>query len=267
MGTRAADVDADAAAATSRGAGELGQIGVNGLRPAAVAVALLFAFFAIHNAVTYGAWVRATLVAYDVALVAAGGALFAALGRASWSLAAVHRTAALLSFAVLGNILVAALFGVSEEFTLYVVILIVASAGSVLSTSWAITIALVEVIAWSLAAASVLPADRVEPNALVVLSSLAAAGIVHAGRVRARGRIMELRAATRCARSRCNARSTKRTRPVASSTARSSSARPRCAASSSNACASRSSCVTRRSLTRSGASRAASRTTSTTCSP
>src|SRR5262249_49913098 len=75
-----------------------------------------------------------------------------------------------------------------------VAVLLIASAGSVLSIFWAVTIGAVEVGAWAVVAAIVLSGTEVTLNAFVMVSSIAVAVIVQVGRFRSRTRILELRA-------------------------------------------------------------------------
>ncbi|MGH2900428.1 MAG: sensor histidine kinase, partial [Solirubrobacteraceae bacterium] len=84
--------------------------------------------------------------------------------------------------------------GLSPLFSFFVSILVIASAGSVLSVIWALVIAVVEVAAWAVVARALLSSEQFELNALAVMTSVGVAFIVHVGRHRARARITELRA-------------------------------------------------------------------------
>jgi signal transduction histidine kinase/ActR/RegA family two-component response regulator len=172
---------------------ELGAIALDGLRPAALAVGVLFLFFTVYNAMTLDAPARDWLVLCDLALVALGFGLRRACDRYAFTTERVHVAAAALSFAVLGNILLAANLGVSPFFTLYTVVLMISSAGSVIQTRWAAIIAAGELLGWALTARRILPAYEFREGTLILTSGLAAAFIVHVGRLRARTRIVQLR--------------------------------------------------------------------------
>jgi signal transduction histidine kinase/CheY-like chemotaxis protein len=173
---------------------ELGHIGSDGLRPASLAVGLLFVVFTIYNVVAFPPGARGILVVYDLVLVIGSLALYRFTRWDRISPQRVHLAAAVLAFAVGGNILVAALLGVNPLFSFYLAVLVIASAGSVLSSAWALMIALVEVVAWAAVACVLLSRREILLNVFVVVSSLAAAFVVHVGRMRSRARILELRA-------------------------------------------------------------------------
>jgi signal transduction histidine kinase/CheY-like chemotaxis protein len=173
---------------------DLGEIALDGLRPAAFTVGMLFLFFAIYNATTFSSAGSNWLVACDVAIVALGFGLLWASRRFTFSAQRVHVAAAVVSLAVLADILLAASIGACPYFTIYVVVLIVSSAGSVVYTRWAVAIASAELVGWALTAFHLMSRDEIIRNGLIVMSSLAAAFIVHVGRVRALARIRQLRA-------------------------------------------------------------------------
>jgi signal transduction histidine kinase/CheY-like chemotaxis protein len=172
----------------------LGEISSDNFRPAAIVVGALFVVFTIYNWFQFPPGVRGPMCTYDLGLVVLGFGLYTLCRRVSLSPTGVHIAAAVLSFSVLGNILLAALFRSNPLFSFYVAVLLIASAGSVLSIAWAVAIALVEVAAWSVVAAVVLTPGDIRLNAFVMVSSVAVAVIVHVGRYRSRLRIMELRA-------------------------------------------------------------------------
>jgi len=172
---------------------DLRGVATDGLRPAALAVGILFVVFAIYNWFAFAPAIRLPVVIYDVALIALGFGLFAVCRRVQLSPRGIHIGAAVLSFAVLGNILCTTLLASNPLFSFYVAVLLIASAGSVVSAAWATAIAAVEVAAWALVAAVVLPRAELVLHSFVMLSSLVVAFIVHAGRHFARKRIVELR--------------------------------------------------------------------------
>jgi signal transduction histidine kinase/CheY-like chemotaxis protein len=159
-----------------------------------MAVGILFSVFSVDNWLRYPPAVRTVVVIYDLGLVALGFTLYAVCRRVVLSSRGIHLGAAALSFAVLGQILLAASLGLSPLFSFFVSILVIASAGSVLSVIWAVVIALVEVAAWAVVAKAILSPEQFELNALAVMTSVGVAFIVHVGRHRARARILELRA-------------------------------------------------------------------------
>jgi signal transduction histidine kinase/CheY-like chemotaxis protein len=183
-------------AATGRraGTGDLGDVTSDNFRPAAFVVGALFVVFTVYNWVQFRPGVREPMAIYDVALVALGFGLYGLCRRISLSFVGLHIAAAVLSFAVLGNILLAALYRSNPLFSFYVAVLLIASAGSVMSIFWAATIAAVELAAWAIVAAIVLDGSDLTLNAFVMVSSVAVAVIVHVGRYRSRLRIVELRA-------------------------------------------------------------------------
>jgi signal transduction histidine kinase/CheY-like chemotaxis protein len=172
---------------------DLAYITAADVRPVALIVGLLFIVFTIYNALALLPSARVAMCSYDVALIALGFALYAACGRLRLSSNGVHAIAAALSFAVLGNILLGALLGASPMFSFYVAVLVIASAGSVLSSAWGVAIAVVDLAGWAVVGAVVLPANDFLLNAFVMVSSVAVASIVHIGRYRARSRILQLR--------------------------------------------------------------------------
>jgi two-component system cell cycle sensor histidine kinase/response regulator CckA len=178
----------------ARVAGDLDRVATDGLRPAAMAVGILFTVFSVNNWLRYPPEVRTLVVIYDLGLVALGFSLYGVCRRVVLSSRGIHLAAAALSFAVLGQILLTAVLGLSPLFSFFVSILVIASAGSVLSVAWAVVIAVVEVTAWAVVAKAILSSEQFELNALAVMTSVGVAFIVHVGRHRARARILELRA-------------------------------------------------------------------------
>jgi signal transduction histidine kinase/ActR/RegA family two-component response regulator len=172
---------------------DLGSIATAGLRPAALAVALLFAAFAIYTPFGFPPGTRIPLEIYDLLLVAGSLGVYALCRRVTLSHHQVHIVAALLSFAVLGNVLLTAALGANPLFSFAIAILLIASAGTVLSAVWACVIAACEIAAWAAVASQLLPADQLPVNAMVMASSLGVAFIVHAARHVATVRILELR--------------------------------------------------------------------------
>ncbi|HMG57630.1 MAG TPA: ATP-binding protein, partial [Kofleriaceae bacterium] len=177
-----------------RGDREVGHLATDGLQPAALVVGAVFVVFAIYNAIAFPPGARGPVCAHDIGMIALGFGLYALCRRKRiLSISGVHCCAAILSFGVLSNILLAALLGSNPLFSYYVAVLIIASVGSVLMPIWAISIALVELVSWAVVAYRLLPATELRQNVFVVFSTLAVAAIVHLGRVRARARILELR--------------------------------------------------------------------------
>jgi signal transduction histidine kinase/ActR/RegA family two-component response regulator len=172
---------------------DLGGIATDGTRSAALVVAALFVAFAIYNWLEFPPRARTPVVIYDLGLVALSGTVYAACRGITLSPTRAYIVSAVLSLAVLGNILLAAALGASPLFSFYVAVLVIASAGSVLSATWATAIALVEVAGWAVVANAVLSRSQLRSNTLVILSSLAVAFIVHTGRHFAGRRIRELR--------------------------------------------------------------------------
>jgi len=173
---------------------ELRSIGTEAIRPAALVVGVLFVLFGISNAVSLPPEVRTPLLCYNAVLSAFGFTMYAATRRIRLSSRGTYLAVATLSFAVLGNILLAALLVSDTVFSFYVAALLIASAGSVLSPWWALGIGAVEVTSWALVAAHLLSPPAFKRDAFVLIAGLAVAFVVHAGRYHARVRILELRA-------------------------------------------------------------------------
>jgi signal transduction histidine kinase/CheY-like chemotaxis protein len=174
---------------------EVGHLAADGLQPAALLVGTVFIVFAVYNWLVFPPPARVPVFVYDLVLVGLGFLLYGMCRRKRIvSMGGVHLSAAALSIGVLGNILLAAVLGSNPLFSFYVAVLMIASVGSVLTPSWAISIALVEVVAWAIVAYVMLPGNELVLNAFVMLSSLVVGAIVHIGRCRARARISELRA-------------------------------------------------------------------------
>jgi signal transduction histidine kinase len=173
---------------------ELGEISADALRPAALTLGILFLAFGIYYAVAIPPGPRGPIVLYDAVLSAVGFATYAACRRYPLASRTVHVLSAVISFAAAGNILFAAALGCNPLFSFYIAVLVIASSSSVLAPAWALSIALVEVVAWAIVAATVLGTAELIRNAFVMASSVAVAGVVQSARYRARLRILELRA-------------------------------------------------------------------------
>ena len=167
--------------------------GTDGLRATALVVAVLFAVYAVQNALVFPPGARGPAVVYDLALVACGAMLYAVCRRVRLSRQSVDGVSAAMAFAVLGNILLSALLGTNPAFSFFVAVLLIASAGSVVSATWAVVMAVVEIGSWALVASHVLHRSEAVSNTLFLLSGAAVGYTVHATRRRARARIVALR--------------------------------------------------------------------------
>ncbi|HEY0477702.1 MAG TPA: histidine kinase dimerization/phospho-acceptor domain-containing protein, partial [Kofleriaceae bacterium] len=174
--------------------GDLRHLGNDGLQPAALLVGGLFVVFTIYNWLGFPVGVRGPVCVYDLGLVALGFGIYKICRRVPPSLRGVHLGAAVLSVGVLGNILLTASLGANPLFSYYVAVLVIASVGSVLLRGWAIALAVIELTAWAVVAVTLLSGKELTLNIFVMVSSLGVAAMVHIGRVRARARIIELRA-------------------------------------------------------------------------
>jgi signal transduction histidine kinase len=184
---------ASLAARLARLEGEVGRIATDGLRPAMMAVALLFTVFAIATPFVFPAPSQIPLALYDVALIAVSLWLYVVCRRITLSSLQVHIAATVVSLGVLGNVLMSGAMGANPMFSFCVGILLIASAGTMLSAVWAIAIAAVEIVGWLVVAWAILPASAIQPNVLVMASCFAVAFIVHVSRNVATIRILELR--------------------------------------------------------------------------
>jgi signal transduction histidine kinase/CheY-like chemotaxis protein len=177
---------------------DLAHIAQFSIRPAALAVALVMVVIAIYTMfVPYGPQLRpgtrAPLIASDLAVAMFGFAMHAICRRRTLSTTKVHLIAAVLSFAVLGNIIFAALLGANPIFSFCIAVLVIGSTGNLMSTTWAIAIALVELAGWVVGARLLMPHTELMQNLFVMLGAVAVAFIVHLGRKFAIGRIIQLR--------------------------------------------------------------------------
>ena len=177
----------------ARAASDLDQVRSDGLQGAALAVGSLYIVITINNWLQFPPEVRVLVLLYNVGLVVLGFSLYALCRRITLSSTGIHIAVAVLAFAVLGQILLTRLVGLNPLFSYFVSVLVIASAGSVLSTMWALAIAAVEVTAWAIVAKRVLLPYDLEQHTLAVISAVVVAAIVHIGRRRARARILELR--------------------------------------------------------------------------
>jgi signal transduction histidine kinase/ActR/RegA family two-component response regulator len=163
------------------------------LRPAALAVAVLFAAFAIYTPFGFPPATHVAVEIYDAVIIAGTLGLYALCRRVTLSYRWVHIVSTILSFAVLGNVLMAAAMGANPLFSFSVAILMIASAGTVLSALWAVFIAIVEIAAWAAVAVVIIPREQLGLNAMVMAASLGVAFIVHAARHVATMKILDLR--------------------------------------------------------------------------
>jgi signal transduction histidine kinase/CheY-like chemotaxis protein len=177
----------------ARAASDLDRLRSDGLKGAALAVGSLYIVITINNWLQYPPDVRVTVLLYNLGLVVLGFSLYVLCRRITLSSTGIHVGVAVLAFAVLGQILLTRLVGLNPLFSYFVSVLLIASAGSVLSTMWALAIAAVEVTAWAIVAQRVLLAYDLEQHTLAVISAVVVAAIVHVGRRRARAGILELR--------------------------------------------------------------------------
>jgi signal transduction histidine kinase/ActR/RegA family two-component response regulator len=164
------------------------------LRPASLAVAVLFVAFTIYNWRAFPPGpARTWAIIYDLVLVAGGAGLYVLCRRVQLANHHVQAIAAMLSFSVLGNLVITTLTLGDPLFTIYLAMLLIASAGIVTSPAWAIAIGAVELAAWGVMASALLTGMDLVQNALVVSSSAMVALIVHLNRSRAWARIRDLR--------------------------------------------------------------------------
>ncbi|HMG22095.1 MAG TPA: response regulator, partial [Kofleriaceae bacterium] len=133
------------------------------------------------------------VVAYDAALAAASFAIYLVCRRCTLAPVALHALGALVSFAVLGNIILGALLGANPLFSFCIAVLMIGSAGTTLSLGWAIAIAAVELLGWVATASVLLTRTAFMENVFVMTASVAVALVVHLSRQFAIARILALR--------------------------------------------------------------------------
>ena len=173
--------------------GDLDRIATDGLRPAMMAVALLFTVFAIATPFIFPEPSQIPCVIYDVVLIAISLALYLICRRTTLSPRQVHIAGTAVSLGVLGNILMSGAMGANPLFSFCVGILLIASAGTMLSAVWALANAAIEIVAWAVMAWMILPASEIQPNVMCMAACFAVAFIVHVSRNVATVRILELR--------------------------------------------------------------------------
>jgi two-component system, cell cycle sensor histidine kinase and response regulator CckA len=176
-----------------RATGDIDDLATDALRPAALMVGVLFVVFTIQNWMSYPPSARATVVPYNIGLVLLGFTLYGVCRRVKLSSFGTHVAATVLSFAVLGQIMLTTLYGLNPLFTHFVSILLIASAGSILATRWVGLIAVVAIAAWAVVADRVLTREQLGHASLVMMTSAAVAVVVHVGRRRSRARVVALR--------------------------------------------------------------------------
>jgi signal transduction histidine kinase/CheY-like chemotaxis protein len=178
---------------SARVEGDLGRFATDGLRPAALATAILFVLFALYTAVEYPPHTRLPTLIYDAAVIAVASRLYAVCRRVTLSPRTVHVIVALLSFAIHGNILMTAFLGANPVWSFSIAVLLIASAGTVLSAAWAIVIAIGQITGWAIGAWLLLPRSELGGTVFLMAASLGVAFIVHLSRHVATVRILELR--------------------------------------------------------------------------
>ena len=189
----APDPDQSLTTQLARIEGDLSHLATDGLRPAAFATAIVFILFAVYSAIEFPPDTRVATVIYDFLVIMAAFKVYAVCRRVTLSPTAVHVTAMLMSFAIHGNILMTAFMGVNPIFSYCIAVLLIAAAGSVLSMSWAIVIAIGQITGWAVTAYLLLPRKELPITGFLMASSLGVAFIVHASRQFAAARILELR--------------------------------------------------------------------------
>jgi len=180
-------------AQTERIAGDLAHFATDGLRPAVLATAILYALFTIYTALEYPPAARVPIVIYDLAIIAAAFVLYARCRRVTLSPRTVHIAVTGLSFAINGNIVASALVGANPVFSFCIAVLLIVSAGTVVSVAWAIVIAIGQLAGWAVAAYMLLPRSELGATVFLMAGSVAVALIVHVSRHLATARILELR--------------------------------------------------------------------------
>jgi signal transduction histidine kinase/CheY-like chemotaxis protein len=187
------------ASATSRGDHEVGRMAQHSMQAASMAIGLLFVVIGGYTAIApYGEQLRpgtrVPLVVSDAALALIGFAMFAVCRRYTLSPTRAHAIAATLSFALTGNIMFGALLGANPLFSFCIAILLIGSTGTLMSTRWALAIALVEITGWVVVAKLEMSHAELMQNLFVMVASAAVALIVHLSRKLAIQRILALRA-------------------------------------------------------------------------
>ncbi|HSR99251.1 MAG TPA: ATP-binding protein [Kofleriaceae bacterium] len=177
---------------------DLGRMGQQALRHGTVAIALLFLVIGIYTAVApngphFPEGTRVPLVASHLVIVAIACVMYQVCRRLTLSPGNINAISATLSFALTGNLALGALLGANPLFSFCIAVLIIGSCGTLMSTSWAVAIALGELVGWGLVARVLFSDTELEQSLFVMAASIAVAFLVHLSRKFAIARILELR--------------------------------------------------------------------------
>ena len=177
---------------------DLGRMGQQALRQGTLAIALLFLAIGIYTAVAphgphFPEGTRVPLVASHLVIVAIACVMYQVCRRRTLSPANINAISATLSFALTGNLALGALLGANPLFSFCIAVLIIGSCGTLMSTRWAVAIALGELVGWGLVARVQLTGTELQQSLFVMAASIAVAFLVHLSRKFAIARILELR--------------------------------------------------------------------------
>ena len=172
---------------------DLGHIAQSSLQPAGIGIAALFLVFAAYGLFVLPAHARGILVAFDIALAVAGLATYRVCRRSALSPGAAHALGAALAVGVLGYVMVSALLDANPQYSFCIAVLLIGSAGTMLSLAWAIALAAIELLGWIAVAAVLMTRAELMTNVLVMIASVAVALVVHLSRQFAIARMLVLR--------------------------------------------------------------------------
>jgi two-component system, cell cycle sensor histidine kinase and response regulator CckA len=170
------------------------RIATESLRAGALASSILFTAFSLYTPFGFPPGTQVPLISYDIVLAAGGLATYLACRRRTFAAQPVYAASAVLVLGILGNILLAGWLGANPMFTFAVALLIIASAGTLMSTPWACAIAATQVVGWGVVAHAVMSPREWKENVFTMSSAFAVALLVHISRRVSTARILALRA-------------------------------------------------------------------------
>src|ERR1044071_1032374 len=168
--------------------------GTEGLQPATLACAIVFSGFAVYHALTVAPGPRGLAVGCDLAVFVLCSAVYLICRRSRLTPGAFHLITSALSVAIASDSLLCGVLGVNPLFSHFDSLIVIGTVVVIPSPRWASAAIAIQLAGWAVVACLVLPHDEIIPDVFVMASSVAVGFIIHAGRLRARRRILELRA-------------------------------------------------------------------------
>jgi signal transduction histidine kinase/ActR/RegA family two-component response regulator len=182
--------------ATTRGTvhDDAQDLGTESLQPATLAGSIVLFGFTVYHALALAPRIRGVVVGYDIAVGVMLLAVHMMCRRSALSPRAFHWITSALSLAVSGGFLLCGLLGANPLFSHFESLVAIGTVVVIPTPRWASAVIAIQLAAWAVVAYLVLPRSELGLDAFVMASSIAVCYIIHAGRYRARLRILELRA-------------------------------------------------------------------------